>query len=134
MPKTTKEIILETSGFYSADPVGRRAVVIDKDIKQFCHYSLPDGRHCGVGRCLINKNETAMSSVLMLIVKQLGIPEGDIDADGSQLDPLLEEEYRGHSLKFWMSIQSFHDSDSHWTETGLSERGQKEVEFLIAHY
>jgi hypothetical protein len=39
------------------------------------------------------------------------------------IDGFLQPQYRGHETKFWIFLQSFHDTNENWTKHGLSEQG-----------
>jgi hypothetical protein len=82
-----------------------------------CKYTTEDGRHCAVGMCLTPE---ALSTV------KEGSTVGRINGYKA-IDEFLQEEYRGHDLDFWKSMQYFHDSSLNFTETGLSEFGQSNL-------
>ena len=65
----------------------------------------------------------------------------DYDADGlaaihnvGSLDKLLSPKYRGHSLDFWSSLQSIHDSERNWHSKGLTDIGLQSVAELKERY
>ena len=132
MQKTKKEIILETAAFYGEDP-SRRAVIKQEGLAK-CRYLTEDGRKCAVGRCLIEGEK-------MLYVDTVGAQEGmsaelvDMAVGMIQnLEDVLMPEYRGHYRYFWSGLQEFHDCDEHFTDTGLSELGERKLEFLLEQY
>ena len=56
-----------------------------------CMYLMPDGRKCAVGKCMINPDSRIQGSVNRIY----------------GLENLLKPEYRGHEVKFWLSLQKF---------------------------
>ena len=129
MQKTKKEIILETAAFYGEDP-SRRAVV-NQDGRAKCRYLTEDGRKCAVGRCLIEGGKMLSVGIVGAISAEL------VDMAVSEiynLEDVLMPEYRGHDTDFWVRLQEFHDCDVHFTDTGLSELGERKLEFLLEQY
>lgn len=95
MQKTKAEIIEETVRYYEEDP-SRRSYDM---ATHMCNYLSPTGQMCAVGRCMTDPGSvTATSDVYSLA-----------DSSESGLDGLLKEEYRGHSVDFWDSLQQYHD-------------------------
>lgn len=117
--KTKVEIIEETANFYN---INNRA--FDEDFG-YCMYNIPkNGKQCALGRCLVDSqdfNKQFGSASLVSIIERRKI----------SLDNYLKEEYRGHSISFWSDLQLFHDSKSHWNETGLTLKGLKFKQVLI---
>lgn len=132
MQKTKKEIILETAEFYDSDP-SRRAVV-NQDGRSKCRYLTEDGRKCAVGRCLIEGEKILYVGIFdaqeAMSAELADTPVNDI----TNLQDVLMPEYRGHDIYFWERLQEFHDCDNHFTDTGLSEDGQHQLEFLLKQY
>ena len=132
MQKTKKEIILETAEFYGSDP-SRRAVV-QQDGRAKCRYLTEDGRKCAVGRCLIEGGKIfhgdSVDAQEAMSAELANMPVNDI----TNLQDVLMPEYRGHDIYFWERLQGFHDCDNHFTDTGLSEDGQWNLEFLLKQY
>lgn len=114
------EIVDETVKFYSED-VDRRAVVGGA-----CQYTTPDGRHCAVGRCLIDES---------FIGNKGGTgPSGGIDEhwpEDEDLNEALKPQYRGQSIYFWIDLQHLHDSEQLWDANGLNVGGQEVADKLI---
>jgi hypothetical protein len=128
MGKSKLEIVKETIEYYSADPKGRRAFV-----NGLCWYLTNDGRKCAVGRYIKEeKNSEFMSGDVYNICHVS--PFNTEESNSTALDLLLVDDVHGHSVAFWKSIQIFHDKKEYWTETGLSEEGQKEANKLIEYY
>lgn len=115
---TKYEIIMDTANYYSDDTT-RRGI---NEETGACVYLTSEGKMCGVGRCLKNPTETLPGAIDSLMDKSVIMQ-----------DDFLEE-YQGHEAHFWMSIQMFHDSDSNWNKSGLSEKGQKALQLLIDNY
>jgi len=134
MQKTKKEIILETAEFYGSDP-SRRAVV-NQDGRATCRYLTEDGRKCAVGRCLIEGEKMLYDSTQDDSTQVLVSAESaDIAVNRiTNLRDVLMPEYRGHDIYFWKRLQEFHDCNSNFTDTGLSEDGQWNLEFLLKQY
>lgn len=114
---TKLQIIDETAEYYMADP-SRRA--FDHTF-HFCSYLTKNGNMCAVGRCLIDPSAAEQQ-------KFVGVHDfPDLDLD-------LKREYRGHGLNFWSALQDWHDCQTNWNETGLTEMGASHLEVLRATY
>lgn len=119
--KTKLEIIEETANFYNSytrayDP-----------IRHTCVYNTPeDLKQCAVDRCLIDPK---------MFEEQYGKDGYNISSvvrrGNLKLDDYLKEEYRGHGIYFWRSLQEFHDDENNWNENGLSDIGIVEKNRLI---
>lgn len=101
--KTVDEIIEETVEYYKHNP---RATVNDSGITRCLYFRAYDSAVCAVGRCMKDPQRYAS---LDGDVEDLLVEYG-LDS----LDPLLKEEYRGHSLSFWLDLQDLHDNDRYW--------------------
>jgi hypothetical protein len=122
--KTKKEILKEAFEYYAADP-SRRAT----NAEGSCRYLMEDGRKCAVGRCLIEGKKICFGGM------QKDAIFAEIQANQiNNLDSHLLPEYRGHDVGFWQELQYWHDSCLNFTETGLSEKGQQQAEFLLTNY
>ena len=135
---TKEEIINETVKFYSADT--KRRSVNEEVGNPGCYYVLEDGRNCAVGRCLTTKIKNKLktshihfnnSDFQGLIV---GMVKCEWDNTDENLDKLLKPSYRGHNLKFWEALQSLHDVNKNWNETGLTVDGGHELENIKSKY
>lgn len=130
---TKAQIIKETVDFYAVDPDARRSVLRDSQgYLESCLYNGPNNTHCGLGRCLtlkalelIGENKTLNKASTDGLVRNLQVNE---------LDDLIQEQYKGHSIGFWTHIQQLHDGDRYWDKTGLSERGISNVTHLCSLY
>lgn len=125
---TKVEIITETMEFYSHD-TSRRS----KNDVGLCVYNGEGGNHCAVGRCMLDTYRAQGTDLKVdsYVTAELLSHELDLNS----IDDALEEVYRGHELDFWANLQSFHDLDQHWNESGgLSEAGKCKFEFLINKY
>ena len=90
---------------------------------------MEDGRKCAVGRCLIEGKKICFGGMQ----KDPIFAEIEVDQIDN-LDSHLLPEYRGHSVDFWQELQYWHDADYNFTETGLSEMGKQQAEFLLTNY
>lgn len=120
--KTKIQIIRETAQYYAEDTT-RRA----KNDYGGCQYFTDQGQMCAVGRCFRNPAEVQArvfaksldnGSIVGLMNKRV-VTEDD-----------FAPEYRGHETEFWADLQDFHDSNTFWTDQGLSEAGMKNFAFL----
>ena len=100
------EIIEKTVAYYSED-TSRRAI---NEMDQ-CEYLMPDGRMCGVGRCLQNPGALAGNDLY--------------DAAISGVFELAEfmPQYGGHNVTFWSDIQDMHDCIDNWDDNGITREG-----------
>lgn len=105
MQKTIEEIVNETLAYYEEDP-RRRAVTLEG-----CEYLTEDGRMCAVGRCLHGDADarTLKNYASCIYRSNAGLPSRSHYRDPLILDDLLKEEYRGHPVAFWDSLQRLHD-------------------------
>lgn len=101
-------ILDEGIAFYSADPKGRRATVLNT-IK--CQYETCDGRQCIVGRHLVDPKgaEAGKLDVYELIERNAFKPDD-----------------MGLSSLFWSRLQAMHDGEHVWDDDGMSEVGKRE--------
>lgn len=119
--KTKKEILEEVFQYYAADP-SRRAT----NAEGSCRYLMEDGRKCAVGRCLIEGKKICFGGMQKdPIFAEIQVNQID------NLDSHLLPEYRGHSVDFWQELQYWHDYCGNFTETGLSEKGERDAKFLL---
>jgi hypothetical protein len=106
--KTTTQIIRETIAHYN-----RKNLSISE--YGSCKYLMEDGRMCAVGRCMtetgINRFGKFQGDIHKLISKHHLTDE--------EFDGYLKEEYRGHSVNFWKTLQRLHDDDINWGENGF---------------
>lgn len=114
------EILTNLVSFYSEDPYNRRC----QDDAGNAVYNGRNGKHCAIGQCLLDEYRN----------KGRGLHgnSGTFDElmayqNQTNLDEMLDEEYRGHEIEFWEQVQHLHDRDFHWTETGLSEDGHNKI-------
>lgn len=115
---TKSQIIDETELAYM-DP-NNRAVVGDS-----CRYFF-HGKMCAVGRCLIDPEK---------ISKEInGTAYSLNNRIAGGLDEVLKEEYRGHSVEFWYSLQCFHDSGCNFTVDSISDLGKEYLSYLREMY
>jgi len=122
--KTKQEIIEETANYYN---LSNRAVTLSGK----CKYSTSDGRQCAVGRCFTDKEADSFCDFdgpVSFVNSTLKVNAN------KELDDILKEEYRGHSIIFWMDLQSFHDTQENWNDDGISEVGLKEKAELLEKY
>lgn len=135
--KTAVQIIRETTRYYSANPVERRG-----KNGVACVYINPTNPKCkcAVGRVLdpthpfvskltepqYNSANGGSASVLRT--------EAHAADKANTLDDLLLEQYRGQSEAFWLDLQSFHDGESNWDKTGITNYGKQRSQDLLEKY
>ncbi len=128
---TKQQIIKETAEFYGKDPVGRRASTTGNSCRYYMEPSPkhPEPRMCALGRCLINAVMHANTAASAPTLNQCY-------TDGKGLDSILKEEYRGHSVRFWNRLQSWHDTGAHFDleKNCISPNGQSMLERLLDLY
>lgn len=122
--KTKLEIIQETKAAYS-NPSNR---ALEGGL---CVYSAKDGRKCAIGRCLINPEQDLIGALEGFVV---GDSYSWFIGKTAWSDDLLKEEYRGHKPAFWQDLQSWHDNPDNFTDTGISEDGEKVLNCLIEQW
>lgn len=127
MDKTKVEIIQETSDWYGADP-SRRASRINDRGSRVCEYLSPNGNMCAAGRCIVDPQPEWEGTINNIYIPGM-TAEDKVDVEWH-----FKKEYQGHDIEFWQDIQSLHDSEENWSETGISVVGQIEVEKLIARW
>lgn len=117
---TAEEILRETAKFYN---LGNRATNGGECyyIREFSHGT----KHCAFGRCMTPEALEKYGKINATVYGLIG------EAQVVGPDPLLQEKYHGHSDEFWRDVQMLHDREENWTETGLSEWGEKLLEDLI---
>ncbi len=126
MERLTKlEIVTETVDFYSADPKRRSYNIADG-----CTFNGKDGTHCAVGRCLLPEYH-----------EQGFYLEGNTqtfskfaESHGKEFDEMLQEQYRGHEMAFWKSLQVLHDDYSNWDKSGITFNGEVAVNNIYERY
>jgi len=99
-----------------------------------CQYKDPNGNHCGFGYCC-NWGDPRVEEFL---IRRNNTPIAGLrEATDDNLDMLLKPWYHGHSAEFWVDVQLFHDTGSHWRKIPslrgwrLTEQGQKHLGFLM---
>ncbi len=122
---TAIEIIEETAAAYTSK---NRAIAPSGN----CVYLAENGNKCAVGRCL---NPSGLKFAMELR-EETGVGElAEYAADaGLSFDDLLEEKYKGHGEEFFAALQSFHDHDKFWSDSGLSYWGQLKKQELLELY
>ena len=132
---TPVELIQETVAYYSADPVGRRAILSINEVPEkapLCQYQTLDNRKCAVGRCMLDNDNLYMLS-------------GSIDdaywrdeygdrKENAKWQTLIKPEYEDIPNDLWVQLQQFHDTNDNWDEEGLSERGMRVTERLLKEW
>src|SRR3990172_10153560 len=122
---TKLEIIEETVAFYGEDTTRRAA---DKSGR--CFYKINENS-CAVGRCF-DKNYYQYDE----LSRQLGVIDDVVETlkllPGSAFQNIFKEQYSGHDIVFWRSLQMFHDKEDNWNLNGkgLTELGQKKLDEL----
>ena len=112
---TQEEIVREIAGSYTRN---NRAYSAQWGT---CCYTDKNGNHCAVGQCMLAKKRPGINTDLNTdsISRLLGT--------NTNIDHLLKEKYRGHGYQFWSDLQRLHDHEPHWTETGISDKGERFV-------
>lgn len=89
-----------------------------------CVYRTKDGKVCG--HSMACKEET----VSMIMSQDFSYSAtAVIDEFG---DEAHKEEYQGHDIHFWESIQNLHDKPKHWEANGLlSKKGKRVVRKML---
>lgn len=123
---TRKEFLEDTVAYYSADPVGRRAVV-KEGIIGLCYYRHPDdpSKRCAAGRWIPDEKY------------DVSLEKKVVDTD--EVFVCLEEEVQKLGKAFVRDVQYLHDGSVHWNDEGLSEEGKEylasiEKKVLLDHY
>lgn len=141
MKKLTKiEIIDETVNYYSED-INRRSIktitAFDQTINT-CVYNGTNKTHCAVGRCLLDKYKKRGSKLpgndLDMCVLTEILTGVEFDYFDYNIDKILSPKYRGHDVNFWCSLQTLHDKEGNWSDSGLTERGKEYVNRLKLLY
>jgi hypothetical protein len=114
---SANQIIDETVAYYTED-VSRRTY--NPDINN-CLYLGANGTKCAYSRCW--KEGVYSSSMEQKTPSSL-------DSDGYTPDYLVQEQYQGHSVKFWNDLQTLHDNPKYWTENNISILGKEFVKEL----
>lgn len=122
--KSKGEIIAETLAYYRTHPRGLRS-------SGACAYLVSeDGflSYCAVGRCMTDEAKQIQKDNLGQLGtcadKIWGFSFGSGVDQWNRVEQLLKEEYKGHSYKFWQSLQELHDASYHWCGSELSEAGE----------
>lgn len=130
------QIINETVSFYSADT--KRRSVNQNGATPGCQYISEDGRNCAVGRCLTTKVKDKVATSEYNNADFQGLVVGMLDCSWPDAlvnyNKILKPSYRGHNMRFWEDLQSLHDNDDFWNETGLTIKGNQELDNLNKKY
>jgi hypothetical protein len=126
MKKITKlEILNETIAFYNGD-VNRRSKIADN-----CVYNGYNGEHCAVGRCMLpefKEQGVELKGNIGQGLKSLAI------INDLAFDKMLEEQYRGHEVDFWVELQHLHDNEIFWDNAGLNVVGENFTNEICKKY
>jgi hypothetical protein len=121
--KTKIEIIKETVDFYSAD-TSRRAL----NCMGGCEYINDEGERCAVGRYMIDPNLWLSRGTIGDVARMLPSNDGRLPTG------IVIPECDGHSISFWLDVQSLHDYDGNWNKDGLSICGGAALDTLLNKY
>lgn len=119
---TKADILNDAIAYYTHNP---RSVARSKPADQ-CHYQHPDDPHikCAVGRWMKEKYRTTkVLSIDELLDESIALYGEHIN----DINKLLINKARGHSQRFWETLQELHDRDAYWGDEGLSESGVRFV-------
>ena len=119
--KSYYKLLQETIDFYSEDTSkrGMNDGENESGNEARCAYLSPiSGNMCAVGRCMTEE-----------LVQKAGISNHDVDGLISELevkdvDELLKPKYRGFNRLIWLYMQSLHDCNGNWDDSGLTEEGE----------
>ena len=114
MQKTKAEIVDYVVDYFKTHPRAMNA-------KLGCMYQTPKGNRCAHSICLSNEG-------LNVVLKyDRNHCSSASDIIGEFTDNIHKEEFRGHEIEFWDSVQQFHDNFYNWipNEDGneLSDEG-----------
>lgn len=114
------ELLNETVEYYSANPA-RRCVT-----HSACYYSPEKAGKPGLSEgCAIGRK---LDPQTRLIFDSQGLGGISRILKRKDLVAMLPESLRLMEEKFLVMVQSLHDNDEFWTESGISEKGTEEVE------
>ena len=116
--KTKEQIIDETFNFYNKNPKKRRALKDYGDNEPGCVYNGKNGTHCAIGRLFIDEYKNQGES---LEHNELGV--SSLESYNMKLDLMLKPSYSGHSLHFWIDLQSLHDNGDYWYPDKATDAG-----------
>ena len=117
--KTKEQIIDETFNFYNKNPKKRRAVAKEEAYEEAgCVYNGPGNTHCAIGRLFIDEYKNQGES---LEHNELGV--SSLESYNMKLDLMLKPSYSGHSLHFWIDLQSLHDNEDYWYADKATDAG-----------
>lgn len=122
---TKLEILNETIAFYNADVKKRSKLVGD------CVYNGENGKHCAVGRCMLPEFTQQGDK---LEGNHLGIQTLYSRNKKESLDEMLQEQYRGHEVEFWVDLQHLHDTDAFWDNAGLNALGEERTSEICKRF
>jgi hypothetical protein len=133
---TKEEIIKDTIEWYSVG--GRRS--LGENGKKCCYHS-ENGNKCAVGRFILHDKinqvvETCNGGDVDDLASHFGLTISE-DEHGfiKSIDNIIEEKAKGHNIGFWNSLQSLHDTNSHWNEDGsINNIGTSYVEKMCKWY
>lgn len=118
---TKLEIVNETVSFYNGD-VKRRSKTDTN-----CLYNGINGEHCAIGRCMLAE---FTKQGVKLEGNHLGIETLFSRNKKGSLDEMLQVQYRGHEVEFWLDLQHLHDTDAFWDNAGLNAKGEERINSL----
>ena len=98
--KTKQQILKETLEYYHED-TSRRAT----NKGGGCEYLTDDGRMCAFGRCEVNPQNAETDPFGKNPLNQSVGKR--FEHDEYQMNQSLKDEYRGHSMDFWVNVQDF---------------------------
>ena len=118
---TRAELSQLIADHYSVDPYARRS-----EVQGDSQYVSDGGRFCAIAllvkptfRHLLTEGEDATSVLQTIPIN------GFIES--VQHLPL-------RNIAYWNELQELHDNSTYWTRDGISERGERMIEYLQTHY
>lgn len=110
---TEKEIIIETINYYTLNNRATKGYM--------CVYNTNDGKCCAFSRMV--KPELRPK-----LIEGTGANE-NLRKLGMHI---LQDQYQGHSNKFYKFLQDLHDKSLYWNEFGINAAGLKRIETYLA--
>ena len=141
--KTKHEIIEESVAYIKENGRGAKLNTVLGDPHQECVYhNTETGVMCLVGRCMTHPQEADREGIGSIDDYTYALkddaelndkdPDSIYDENNSliALEEQLKPEYRGHEANFWIDLQEFHDTSTHWRGKEMSIDGKNFLSLL----